>query len=366
MNATEPTLPELTDERIDQIEASLFTQIARERGDAVAQAERRRVRAVRRERVWMGAAAAAAVVAVAAVIAPQLGALTGGSSGSSVGQSAMLPAEVAPMAAVPDGNTEAGAADGAFRDASGTPVTTGRDIIATASATVLVTDSEAAADAVAAAAAGAGGYVESMSLGDASSTSVDASTYPDYPVPSGAWIVVRVPADQLTSTLAGLSELGEVTSTQIDRRDVTTEAVDLRARVASLEASVARLTELMGQSATTADLIAAESALSQRQSELDSLRQQLTSLDTQVSMSTLTVSLTSPQPVVSADPAGFGDGIGAGWNGLVATLNGLVIGIGFLLPWLGVLAVVGAIVWVVRRVLKRRRTARQVAAGPRD
>ena len=28
----------------------------------------------------------------------------------------------------------------------------------------------------------------------------------------------------------------------------------------------------------------------------------------------------------SADPAGFGDGLASGWNGLIATLNGIVVG----------------------------------------
>ncbi|MFZ8393369.1 DUF4349 domain-containing protein, partial [Staphylococcus aureus] len=56
-----------------------------------------------------------------------------------------------------------------------------------------------------------------------------------------------------------------------------------------------------------------------------------------------------------ADPAGFGDGLVAGWNGLIATLNGVVIGLGFLLPWIVVAAVVVLIVWGVRRIVRKRR-----------
>ena len=214
------------------------------------------------------------------------------------------------------------------------------------------------------AATAAGGYVESMSVGGTAPVPIDTmggvAPVPVQDVPSTApgntaWISVRVPADKLTDTLAGLSTIGEVTASQVDRRDVTTEAVDLRARVSALEASVARLTELMGQSATTADLIAAESALADRQSELDSLRQQLTYLESQVGMSTLTVNLSEPAEAVSADPAGFGDGLAAGWNGLVASLNGIVVAIGFLLPWALVAAVIVGIVWGIRRAVKRRK-----------
>ena len=73
-------------------------------------------------------------------------------------------------------------------------------------------------------------------------------------------------------------------------------------------------------------------------------------------MSTLTVTLTEPVETVEADPAGFGDGLAAGWNGLVATLNGIVIAIGFLIPWLLVIAVIGGIVWGIVTLVRRRKT----------
>ena len=59
-------------------------------------------------------------------------------------------------------------------------------------------------------------------------------------------------------------------------------------------------------------------------------------------MSSLTVTLEPVTEPVEADPAGFTDGLTAGWNGLVATLNGIVIALGFLLPWLVVIAIAGA------------------------
>ena len=79
MNADDITLPELTDQRVDEIEAALFARIGAARGDELAAARRGRARAVRGGRIWMGATAAAAFVAVAAVIAPQLGVGAGGS-----------------------------------------------------------------------------------------------------------------------------------------------------------------------------------------------------------------------------------------------------------------------------------------------
>jgi N-methylhydantoinase B/oxoprolinase/acetone carboxylase alpha subunit len=179
--------------------------------------------------------------------------------------------------------------------------------------------------------------------------------YP-YP-PDGAWITVRVPAEGLQSLVDQLSGLGEVTASTINRQDVTEVTLDLEARVTAAQASVDRLTQLMAQAGSVADLIAAEAALAERQATLESYQQQLKYYDDQVAMSTLTVTLTQPVETVEADPAGFGDGLAAGWNGLVATLNGIVIAVGFLIPWIAVLAVLGLIVWGIVRLVRRNRGA---------
>src|SRR5690606_7492538 len=116
-----------------------------------------------------------------------------------------------------------------------------------------------------------------------------------------------------------LAGLGEVTATNISRQDVTEQTVDLQARIDAAQASVDRLTELMTQAQNVGDLIAAESALAERQATLESYQQQLEMLDDQVAMSTLPVTVLPRVVPVTADPAGFGDGLAAGWNGLVAT-----------------------------------------------
>lgn len=373
-HAAPPPLPDLSDERIDEIEDALFAAIARdrtlERGRELGIA---RKRARRRRAVWWTTAAAAVVVVGAVAIGPSLGRLSSGAAGSAVDtgdQSAPAPEAGNGFVSGADGGKDSGLESNPTEstpDASAAP----REIIATAQATVRVDDVAAAAQAVGSAAAKHGGYVESMNIGQdgvvptpdpAANGGVASDTMPQPAPVTGAWVTVRLPADELTGAIDELSALGTVESSSISRQDVTEQAVDLRARIDALQASVDRLTQLMAKAGSVGDLIAAEAALSQRQADLESYQQQLKSLEGQVAMSTLTVSLAPTQKAVKADPAGFGDGLAAGWNGLVATLNGIVIGLGFLLPWLVVAAIVGLVVWWIVR-MRRRRAASGVTSG---
>lgn len=350
---TTPTLPSLSAERVDAMEYAVLGRIAD---------ERHRVRR-RRRNVWTGVGAAAAVVAIAAFVGPSL------TSTQSTGGSTVVGASGAESAPDFSGQFEQGSVEavpgrgfaesGALPDESAARDAGTRDIVATGSSTVEVDDVPAAIDAVTSAATTVGGYVESSQLGGGMvGIPIDGSAATTATASSG-WITVRVPAESLTSVMDGLRDVGDVTATSVNRSDVTEQTVDLRARVAAGEASVARLTELMGQAASVADLITAESALAERQAQLDSDRQVLQSIESQVALSSLSVQLTERSASVTADPAGFGDGLGAGWNGLVATLNGVVIGIGFLLPWIVVAGLAWAVVWGVRRVVRRRRAARE-------
>ncbi|GJO08170.1 hypothetical protein NJB18091_50480 [Mycobacterium marinum] len=214
-----------------------------------------------------------------------------------------------------------------------------RDIITNGSLQMVVAAPAQAADQLAAAVSDAGGRVDSRSeRSGASSPTVS--------------LVVRIPADKLDGVLADAKNLGEVESMSIGHTDVTSQRVDLDARIEALQTSVNRLRELMGRAGSVADLLAAESSLTERQAELDSLRAQRTTLGDEISYATINVTLSS-KPTVA--PGGFLGALERGWQSLIATVDGLVLTIGFLLPWIPVLGVlVLAVVWVLRRKIFSR------------
>lgn len=361
MNSSETddtvVLAPIDDKRLARIEDGVFARIGEDR----RREERRRAR---RGRMWMAGGAAAAVIAVAAVIAPSVGDVVSGGDDAAVDPTS---AEVSDSGAVafdasPEMSAEADLRGGAM-------MADGAQVISSASATLRVSDPTAALDAIGSAAITRGGYVESSRIG-AWEPVQPIDVMPGAPGPavspdtSGGWMSVRVPADELPALVEDLAGIGEVVAASIDRTDVTAQVVDLEARVDAAEVSVERLTQLLAQAADVTDLIAAESALAERQATLESYQQQLEMLDDQIAMASLWVTVEPRTSPVAADPAGFTDGVAAGWNGLVATLNAIVIALGFLVPWILVIGVAGAVIWLAVRVIRRRRAKR--AAAPSE
>jgi glycine cleavage system regulatory protein len=258
--------------------------------------------------------------------------------------------------AVVDGGTGSGGA-GPAEDASasgpGSGIARGdgsaqtsadREIVTTGSVTVVADDPAAAAEDVADLAESAGGRVENRRQSRA-----------DGDVPPSAELTVRVPADRTTATVEALDQVGTVEDLSVEAVDVTGTARDLDARVEALATSVDRLRDLMGEATTTDDLLTAEQELTSRQAELESLQAQRSALTDQVAMSTLHVSLVQAAPAERLAPGGFLGGLQNGWSALLATLNGLVVALGVLLPWL---VVAGAAWLLVRWALRHaRRTA---------
>jgi uncharacterized protein YoaH (UPF0181 family) len=182
---------------------------------------------------------------------------------------------------------------------------------------------------------------------------------------TGSWLVLRVPADALDRFMEDIAAIGRVLGRSTQVLDATEEAVDLHARVASQQASVARVRSLLAEATSIGDVVAIEAELSRREADLDSLTSRLEALRDQVALSTLTVDLRAPGvPSAQDRPApGFREGLATGWEGLRTLGSAAAAVIGFVLPFLPLLAVLGGIAWLVRRIIRARRTPATAGAG---
>ena len=229
-----------------------------------------------------------------------------------------------------------------------------RDVIRTGDLSLEVSRPSESADAVAAVAEELGGSVAMREVSQPYGGSATTAT-----------VVIRVPSERFDEAFERLTKLGNVLSDTRNASDVTEQRADLDARVKALESSVERLRELMRGSASTAELIEAEQALSDRQQELDGLRAQLESLEGQVAEASIAVSLRSPSALPGGGPATFWDGLLQGLSSLGATGSALLVALGIALPWLAILGVIAlAVILIVRASVRRGRRARAAQAVP--
>lgn len=296
----------------------------------------------------------APLVAIAALA---VGLLTGcaGGGGDASGSSSSLSDSASKDGA--GGTAEASRAGGteAFApDQEALPETNGtqQQVITTSDLTLQSDHPEEAAEEISQVAQRLGGSVESLSTYQASG---DA--------PAGASLTVRVPSDQLDAAIDQFAKIGEVVSQTRSAQDVTTEYVDLEARIKALETSVKRLTDLMAGAATTSELIEAEGALTQRQQELDGLRAQLKALEGQVSEATIWATITASSVLPGGGPGSFWEGLIAGLHSIAAAGAGALVVLGIALPWLVVAAVIAA---TTVAIIRARRSRRARAARPGD
>ena len=172
---------------------------------------------------------------------------------------------------------------------------------------------------------------------------------------TSASLRIRVPSETLTETITQLGDVGTIRDESTNATDVTMQHIDLTARVDSLTTSITRLETLLNETSNVSELIEVETALGDRQAELESLTAQLASLTDAVQYATLDVEVqlnTSPLPTSETS---FGDALVAGFWSIITALSGLVILVGYALPWL---VAVGLIVLMILAIVKARRKRR--------
>lgn len=217
-----------------------------------------------------------------------------------------------------------------------------RSIVYTGSISVRVDDVERQAARAVSIATAAGGFVggDRRSRGDGEHQ--DQAT-----------LQLRIPADRFPATVDEIGKLGDEENREINTQDVTEEAVDLDARIATQQARVASGRRLLAQAKTLADLVSLENEVAKREADLAALEAKKRRLDDLTALSTITVSFLGPD--AAGEPrTGFLAGLSAGWKAFVGSFQLLLTVLGALLPWLVLLGgPIVAALWLSRRLRRR-------------
>lgn len=171
-----------------------------------------------------------------------------------------------------------------------------------------------------------------------------------------AHLTLRVPSQSFGSAMDGLSRIGTLRHREQNAQDVTTQVIDVAARVRAQQASVASIERLYARATTIGQVMSIETQLAKRQARLDSLRSQQKYLRDQTSLSTITMTIqrtVKPVPPVTTH-TGFLGGLERGWHALGAGASLVVTVVGAVLPFAVVLALLLVPVGLWRR--RRRST----------
>ena len=173
-----------------------------------------------------------------------------------------------------------------------------------------------------------------------------------------ATLEVKIPATRFDVSLAGLVPIGKLESVSIEAEDVGEEFVDVSARMENARRLERRLIDLLAtRTGKLKDVLDVERELARVREEIERYDGRLRYLRAHAAMSTLSVSVHEPVPiVVTAGRSVMGEAFRQAWRNFVALLAIAVQSLGIVIP-------VGALAFVIWLVVKRvRRVEAQRAA----
>jgi hypothetical protein len=196
----------------------------------------------------------------------------------------------------------------------------------------------------------------------------NTSNQDDQPV---ATISYRIPVDRWEDALDLLRSLSgqttKVVSEQTEAVEVTGAVLDLQARITNLRASEASLQAIAAKAVRISDVLEVQNQLTQVRGEIESMSAQLKELEDRAAFATLTANFAVPFVAVEVatkdwDPKEVVDEASAS---LINVAQGLTsAGIWFVIVWLPILLILGALAMIVGWVVRRSGILRP--RGPRD
>ena len=169
-----------------------------------------------------------------------------------------------------------------------------------------------------------------------------------------ATVELKVPASRWNQLLEGIKPIGVLEHQEESAEDVGEEFVDVTARVANAQRLEARLLSLLAnRTGKLAEALEVEQELARVREEIERYQGRLRYLSSRASMSTMTVTLHEPAPVVGSHPGAnpILDAFRTAWRIFVGFVAFLITSLGVIIP---LVIIVGVIWWLARRFGVRR------------
>ncbi len=171
-------------------------------------------------------------------------------------------------------------------------------------------------------------------------------------------MVVRVPSAQFEAAVEKIRNIGSGTHIlweKITGQDVTEEFIDVEARIRTKKALEAQFMEIMKRAQKISDALEVQGQLAEVRGEIERLEGRRRFLENQASLSTITINLQTPAPLMAGTPNGFwrsvGEAFGDGLTWATEIILGVIRVVVVLLP---ILLLIVLPVWLLWRFALRR------------
>jgi hypothetical protein len=168
-----------------------------------------------------------------------------------------------------------------------------------------------------------------------------------------ATLELKIPAQRFDQAISGLSTLGKVESVNATAEDIGEEFVDITARVTNARRLEERLIELLAnRTGRLQDVLSVERELARVREEIERYEGRLRYLKTRVAVSTLSVTVHEPLPILGQSPGQnpIAEAIRRAWRNFVGFIAAGIASLGVLIP-VALLVVAG---WVIYKRLRNR------------
>lgn len=168
-----------------------------------------------------------------------------------------------------------------------------------------------------------------------------------------ATLEIKIPAGKYDEAVSSLSTVGKVETVNTSAQDVGEEFVDVTARVNNARRLEDRLITLLSNRTGKLDeVLRVERELARVREEIERYEGRLRFLNARVSLSTLTITVHEPAPILGSNPGEnpIAAALRRAWKNFVGLVAAVIASLGVLIP----LALVGVGGWYAYRRWKRR------------